>query len=331
MKRKSILTAILTAGLFAFSPVMLDSCGGGGGGTSSGTSGGTGGGTGGSGTVNQASTNDVIPKTNLGENLYRTLQESISISGAPIFFPAMPTGISPLSISKQQTNNPCTANTSGNLTDIDDDGIPVNATYDFTCNYSYNNIAITWQGKISAKDNNDNDPLSGYDLCTGVFNNGCSREPINTSGPYGSLDFIFDVNLDGNPTIGYTFTTFYYQWQLTNNSNNTGTATMESNNLTYDPDADGNNDPWDKGIWNGNINFSGSDNKGNSGSFTMTLTNWHVGICSGGGATGQLQLTGNCPAGNQTFQFNFTINLTSCNNGNISGTTCDGQSFSYSW
>ncbi len=320
MKNKKFFTSVFTLGVIS---LIFASCGGGG---DSGTGGGTGGGTG--ETVNQASADDLVSTTSVAENFYRNVQSSVgNISGTPIFFPSLPSGISPLSISKQQAISYCSGTPSGDLTDVDDDGIPVNGTYDFTCNYPNN---ITIQGKVSARDDNDNDALSGYDVCTGVLSPNCSRNPITTIGSFGTFKQTADFNLDGNATQGYTFTSFYYKWELTSNSG-TITAQIDASNLSYDPDADGNNDPWDKGIWNGTINFSASDGQ-NSSSGTLSLINLYVGACTDGSATGSITYSGTCPAGSTVSNFTLTIDLTSCGHGTVSGTTCDGQNFGpYNW
>ena len=106
---------------------------------------------------------------------------------------------------------------------------------------------------------------------------------------------------------------------------------MDASNLTYDPDNDGNNNPWDRGIWNGNINFSASDNQGNSGTFTMSINNLHVGACTDGSATGSITYSGTCPQGSTNSSFNLTVSLTSCGHGTASWTDCNGNSSSYSW
>ena len=311
MKTRKFLIGSLGLGALT---LFLVSCGGGGGDSTSGN------------TVNTASAGDMVSTTSLGQNLYQSLQGPTgSISNAPVSLPSMPGGVSSLSISKQETTTSCSGTPSGNLTDTDDDGIPVNGTYDFTCNYP-NNIVL--QGKISAKDDNDNDPQSGFDVCTGVLSPTCSRDPITATGSFGTFKQTMDINLSGNVAQGYTFDTFYYKWELISSSGNVS-AVMNSNNLTYDPDADGNNDPWDKGIWNGTINFTASG--GSSASYSITLDNLHVGACSDGSATGKITYSGTCPAVSTNPTFNLTVNITSCGQGTASWTDCNGTSGSVSW
>ncbi|ACO04789.1 MAG TPA: hypothetical protein DEP48_05270 [Persephonella sp.] len=292
--------------------IALISCGGGGGGGET------------TQTTNQATTEDVLSSSGveIGDVLYNSLASSVSNPnlGVPIVLPSMPQGFGPVSatISAQQVTN-CTGSASGDLTDIDDDGIPVNGTYTFECKYG---TYVTWKGKISAKDDNDNDRLSGYDICTGVFSNGCSREPTTMTSSLGTVEKITDVNIDKVDST-YVFTPFYHKWTFKPSDPTASTiyGILESTDLSYTPDADGDNDPWDSGTWNGTITATGSDGT-STASINITATDLHISDTCDGADGGSITYSGTCDTGGT---FRLTVTLTGCKTGTLEITDCNGN------
>ena len=311
MRNLKLLTAI-----FPLSMVLI-SCGGGGDGSSDSSQ-----------TVNQATTEELLSNTavKIGDQLYEGLSGlNLSSYNVPAI-PQMPSGfnISSASISKQQVSN-CSGSSTGDLTDKDDDGIPVNGTYSFKCTYGTD---IIWEGEISARDDDDNDRLSGFDVCTGVFDTGgCTKKSTVMTSSLGKVERIFDMDIDKvNST--YNFTTFYHKWIFVpaNTTSPTIYATMESNNLSYTADSDGDNDPWNNGTWNGAITLTGSDGT-NLVSINITATDLHItdGCSQGGVDRGTLSITGNCPAGSSNETFNITANFSNCGTKSLTITDCDGN------
>ncbi len=298
-----------------FLPLSLAiiSCGGGGGGDD--------------GTLqqtNQATTEEVLSSSGIeiGDLIYNALSGSLSNQnlGLPIVLPSIPSGfgVSSVTLSAQQVTN-CSGSSSGDLTDIDDDGIPVNGIYTFECNYGSN---VTWKGKISAKDDDDNDKLSGYDICSGEFNTSCSREPTKMTSTAGTVEKITDINID-KVGSAYRFSTFYHKWTFKPSDPNVSTlqGVMESNDLSYTPDADGNNDPWDSGTWNGSITATGSDGT-SSASINITTNNLHISESCNGADKGSITYTGTCDTGGT---FRLTVTLTGCKTGTLEITDCNGN------
>ncbi|WP_457621374.1 hypothetical protein [Persephonella sp.] len=308
---KTLKTLSLTTSLC----FILASCGGGGDDTTP---------------VNQATTEEVLSSSGveIGDTLYSNISGVLTnsgLAGVPVL-PSMPAGFSTTSatITKQQVTN-CSGSASGDLTDIDDDGIPVNGTYTFECTYGTD---ITWQGKISAKDDNDNDKLSGFDLCTGVFNTSCSREPTTMTSSLGTVEKITDINIDKVDST-YVFTPFYHKWTFTPSDPTASTiyGILESTDLSYTPDADGDNDPWDSGTWNGTITATGSDGT-DTVSISITTNNLHISESCDGADSGSITYSGTCDTGGT---FTLTATFTGCKTGTLEITNCDGTTITVSF
>jgi len=141
-----------------------------------------------------------------------------------------------LGLTPQEIRRNCTGTFTGNSTDRDGDGFPVNVTYTFKCNFRGYELS----GKISVRDNNDANPCSGGDFCTGVFTSaGCSREPLK----YGGYDYyVLDIDSEYIPVEDKYFFKRYF-WTVYG-------ITCEAKDLTLKPKR-----PmglkWDRGVWNG--------------------------------------------------------------------------------
>ncbi len=72
-----------------------------------------------------------------------------------------PQGSSPLP-ANSIANSTCSYSVSGDTTDADADGFPVDATYTFNCSYSSTQAPVDVNGKVHVSDQDDSDPLSGF-------------------------------------------------------------------------------------------------------------------------------------------------------------------------
>ena len=337
MKSEKFLSKLLVLGTVS----LLASCGGGGNDNSNSIS-------------NQTSTSSnapkILSKTKVTQQTYSSLQTSLS-GATGINMPQMPSGIGAFSIRKFGENGnengsgketakwTCSKeNLTGNTNDNDGDGVPVNILYDFECSINPNNVTTTWKGKISLQDNNDNDILSGYKLCTGIFNNsGCSREEMVIQSLSQNTTWtgkqIIDVsfNKSGND---YTFTTYYFKYTTTSSLPDypDQTAILEGSNIRYTPD-DWNN-PWNAGTWNGTFTEKNTDPVITPMMIcTTTLTNYHIGSCQSGIPVpdrGTISVECNCP-GNSNTKMTATIIFTGCGQGTVTETQCDGTQNSTSF
>ncbi len=101
----------------------------------------------------------------------------------------------------------CTGNSEGNTTDADDDDIPVNASYIFDC---YKD-SVRYRGTLSLKDKDDTERESGFNICTGILDTQCSREPITLSDSSVEIERVLDVDVSKNGDV-YTFSNLYFKW-----------------------------------------------------------------------------------------------------------------------
>ncbi len=284
----------------------------------------------------QVSTEEVVESQALktGDRIYSLVLPPQTAQNPGI--PTMPMGSGMMSVksSNQGSNWTCSGNTNGNLTDADGDDIPVDGTYEFQCEMSAPQCTMTHSGKVNIKDDNDNDKLSGYDVCTGTISNDqCSREPITMSGNCGSgqsgkLERVFDFDLDRSGN-NYNFTTFFFEWRFYDSQTATtpqATATLESQNLSFASENDGDDDIFDNGTWNGTITLSFGVEGGESGSCSITFNDLRITETCNGAESGSVEYTCDCPSGSVEPNFILTVNITSCNSGSVSWTDCDGNS-----
>lgn len=278
---------------------------------------------------NTVSESDVIKSLSRSAFFYSAVQSSVPAGiGAPL--PSLPFQ---LPVADQVSCS--TFNISGDDTDADNDGIPVNLQSTFNCTYQPNqNITITYDGQVHVKDDNDSDPQSGWDICTGTINGNCSRNPVRIthSSPAGTidLDLTGDMDLDGDPNVGYTFTTYFSEYKWTVN-NSQVTIQIDASGTTFDPDnTDGDNDPWNRGTLNGTMTVTAIDDQGNTTSMQIDITNLQIGYCPDGGAkSGSIQITWDCPQGSAVSQATLNVTIISCNNASWALTDCDGNTISF--
>lgn len=284
---------------------------------------------------NLATSSDTINSINRSTSFYTSIQRSLASLGVPtpiIPFTLPSPTIRQNSLSTKQVS--CsTFSSAGNNIDSDDDGFPIDARHSFDCTYTPNQgTVIQYSGRTHVKDDNDNDPQSGWDICTGTIGaGGCSRNPItitySLSSNTISSNVVVDADLDGNPISGYTFTTYLikYEWAAAGSQ---VSLTIDGSGLSFQPSNDDDSDPWNRGTFNGTITASVEGSQ-DTLTWRIDLNNVTVGYCSNGRAnTGTITMSFTCPQGSAVSQATFTINITSCNSASLSGQNCDGTSFS---
>ncbi len=200
--------------------------------------------------------------------LYR-IAEPLGIAGVPV--PTAPflfaSGVAPLDTA---TWNCDSVTATGNLSDADDDGIPVNATFNGKCTWSYSgsegSVSGSWEFQnLNVQDPNDADPTAGVKA---------SGKVIWTLSAGGST-ITWTWNLTRHDFVkqsgGYEFA-YEGSWSVTTND---GSYTFEYN-LTgaWTPDDPG--DPWGDGVLTAEGQFDASGPSCADGwHLSVTLTNLH--------------------------------------------------------
>ncbi|WP_457637595.1 hypothetical protein [Oceanithermus sp.] len=99
----------------------------------------------------------------------------------------------------------CSGTASGNTSDADGDGIATDATYNVTCSKSFDfagitaPVDVTRQGSLTVRDQDDNDPTSGY------YAKGDYTYSYTMLGQDISFVRSFERNWQGNASEGYSF------------------------------------------------------------------------------------------------------------------------------
>ncbi len=214
-----------------------------------------------------------------------------------------------LGLRLEEIRRGCTASVEGDPTDRDGDGFPVGATYHIRCGFPAHELEL--EGKISVRDNNEGDPRSGGDLCTGVFTPaGCSREPLKSRGyDYYALD----IDSEYAPaTNRYIFKRYY--WMVYGHS-------CEAENLSFAPKGPLNPWEWDRGVWNGTLRCRAIP----SYKYLFEVKNWESGMCPDANtpARGTIKIRASC-FNAPSEEFSATVSYTSCGHGRAVGTNCGG-------
>ena len=222
--------------------------------------------------------------------LYR-IAEPLALAGVPV--PTMPflfaSGVAPLDTATWNCDN---VTTTGNLSDADDDGIPVNATFNGKCTWSYSgsegSVSGSWEFQnLNVQDPDDADPTSGVKVSGKViwsFSAGGStitwtwnltrHDFVKQSGSYG-------FTYEGSWSVATNDGSYTFEYDLT------GTWTPN------DP-----SDPWGDGVLNAEGQFNASGPNCASG--------WHL----------------NVTLSNLDFRGDKIVS----GNASFSGTNCDGDS-----
>ena len=223
---------------------------------------------GGSGGNNQASPQEVATTLQAVDAQLYKITEPLSKVGFPVpFVPLLLSeGVAPLDTA---TWDCASVTASGNLSDADDDGIPVNATFNGRCTWSYSggggSASGSWEFKdLNVQDPNDHDPDAGVKA---------SGQVIWTFS-YGSDSVTWRWTLTQHDFVkgssGYSFT-YRGSWTFQVSD---GTYTEDYDLTgTWTPDA---SDPWGDGVLSANGRFSGNGPSCTNGwSLDVTLKSLH--------------------------------------------------------
>lgn len=131
----------------------------------------------------------------------------------------------------------CEPDISGDTTDADMDGIPVNATFNYDCNISYPGGTMEYLGTLALKDKDDSDPTGGF-YCSGDLH--YKQEGLQNI--EWRQNFEIDVNKSGGAYSGEISFGFEYQ----------GIEWNADFEFTYNPE-----DPTDPYVA-GTLNFEGT-------------------------------------------------------------------------
>lgn len=87
--------------------------------------------------------------------------------------------------------------------DDDEDGVPANASFTVDCTFEDGSTTVTLDGSMAVQDDDDSDPLSGYDVTIdnfgfSILNNDNGNEIVR------SFDLAFDLDKATGPNPGYS-------------------------------------------------------------------------------------------------------------------------------
>ena len=219
------------------------------------------------------------PLSTANEQLYK-LSEPLALAGVPVplLFLPLSSGATPLDVASWNCG---TVTVTGTLTDADGDGIPVNATYNGRCNWSYSGTEGSFSGywqynNLKVQDPDDADPEAGIKV-SGAVEWGYSGNGQSLTWTWTLTQHDF-VKQGG----GYDFT-YVGQWDIS----------APDGNYTFSYDLSGSwtpddpNNPWGDGTLNASGSFSGSGPNCTGWSLQTTLTNVHysAGRIDGGSAS----------------------------------------------
>jgi len=209
----------------------------------------------------------VEPLAIANEQLYK-LSQPLALAGVPAPVLVMPfdSGVVALDTAEWDCSKVVV---SGDLTDGDRDGIPVNATYNGRCTWSYSDSSGSAEGhweftNLKIQDPDDADPGAG------VKASGQVSWGVQT----GTTSVTLVWNLDRHDLVkqGATYN-FDYEGSWT--------ATVAGNTYNFKYDLSGDwtpdnaSDPWGDGVINAKGSFSGSGPSCASWSATFTLSALH--------------------------------------------------------
>ncbi|WP_456446701.1 hypothetical protein [Oceanithermus sp.] len=214
------------------------------------------------------------------EQLYK-ISEPLQLAGMPVPLLIVPfsTGAVPLDVASWDCGSVTVA---GTLTDADGDGIPVSATYNGRCTWSYSGTEGSFSGyweyrNLKVEDPNDADSEAGIKV-KGVVEWGYS-------GGGQSLTWIWTLTQHDfvKQGSGYAFT-YTGNWQIVVNGSDNYTFDYNLSGTWVPDDA---NSPWGDGTLNASGSFSGSGTGCTGWSLQATLTDVHysAGRIDGGSAS----------------------------------------------
>ncbi|WP_457630384.1 hypothetical protein [Oceanithermus sp.] len=197
------------------------------------------------------------------------IQQPLALAGFPVEPVGAPLsgGVAPLDTASWNCDE---VQVTGNLTDVDRDNIPVDATYNGKCTWSYTSaggsVNGSWEFKnMEVKDPNDSDPDAGISVTGSI---------VYTISASDSGTITWTWNFDKHSFVknGATYN-FDYEgsWEV---SSDGGTFSFNYTLIgTWAPDDA--SDPWGDGVLNVTSgSFSGSCDSG-SWNVSFTITNAH--------------------------------------------------------
>ncbi|GEM90819.1 hypothetical protein ODE01S_22530 [Oceanithermus desulfurans NBRC 100063] len=232
------------------------------------------------------------PLSTANEQLYK-LSEPLTLAGMPIpvLFLPFSSGAAPLDVASWDCDS---VTVTGALTDADGDGIPVNASYNGRCTWSYSggegSFSGYWQyNDLNVQDPNDADPEAGIKVSGEVewgFSGG--GDSLTWTWTLTRHDLVkqgsqYDFDYEGSWQVDYNGDTYTFSYNLSG---------------TWTPDDAQN--PWGDGTLNAIGSFSGTDASCASG--------WDL----------EVSLSG----------VHYTGGLIDSGTASFSGTDCDGTSTS---
>jgi hypothetical protein len=226
---------------------------------------------GGGGSANVAEPQAVAGVLNAANGQLFRINGPLAMAGLPVpvlGFTPFSSGVAPLDTANWSCDG---VTASGDQTDADEDGIPVNATYNGRCTWSYSggngSISGYWEfNDLNVQDPDDNDPTAGV-KASGTVEWGITSQE-------GSVTFRWQIDKHDliKASGGYSFV---YKGLWTINVTGEGEYTVNYDlSGTWAPYEA--NIPWGDGVMNATGSFSGSGpDCANGWTLNVTLTNLH--------------------------------------------------------
>ncbi len=221
--------------------------------------------------------------------------------------------------------------------DADGDSIYAHIKVDFQCQSTNPLIPVESKGTISFVDYDDNGVPSAWKGCSGTYDpknptkSSCTRSPINTTLKVGgvtrTLQKTFDVDTKYENEI-VTFTKLYFEMVLKEGNKQIFKAVFsDPGNLQFqvksDPNETNKKIIMDDGIWNGSVNATITDSKGNT--LTCTATAKDINVVNDDPVSGSATFSCQCPNSQSNSLKSLTISHSDAYNGTVTWELCNGQ------
>ncbi len=228
--------------------------------------------------------------------------------------------------------------------DADGDSIYAHIKVDFQCQSTNPLLPVESKGTVSFVDYNDNGVPSAWKGCSGTYDpnnptqSPCTRSPINTTISVGGVTrtlqktFDVDTTYDQN-TKTVTFTKLYFEMVLKENNKQVFKAVFDNpGNLTFQLTKDCKQEGpepgcyriiMDDGIWNGSVNATITDSKGNT--LQCTATAKDINVVNDDPVSGSATFSCQCPNNQSDSLKSLTISHSNAYNGTVTWELCNGQ------
>ena len=267
------------------------------------------GGNGGGGSGNAAEPQEVAGVLGAANEQLLKIEEPLMYAGVPVpMLPFMPfsVGIAPLDTATWDCSG---VSVSGNTTDADDDGVPVDATYNGRCTWSYSGSEGSASGyweydDVRVQDPNDHDPDAGVKV------SGTIEWGIQTTD--GSVEVTWRIVKHELIKTGND-RNFNYEGSWTIQVDGESYTVNYDMSGTWSPDDP--DDPWGNGTMTASGSFSGTGPDCAGGwSVTFSLNALHFADCGIDGGSASYTVT-DCEGHTCTL----TVNWAGCNNVGFGG------------